>query len=95
MDEITFEDILSHYQLKIQEANDGIQSVKNALKKANASIEAGWKGPSAEACTLKLEDVRAAIAKAESELSETMIKLSAIGDLAAEEAAAAGPETEE
>lgn len=85
MDEITFEDMLSHYQNKLQEASDEIQSIRNLMKQALGALEAGWSGAAAQSCRLKLETVNQEIVRADGELSEAMTRLSAIGDLLAEE----------
>ncbi len=84
MEEITFTDILTHYELKLQETSEGLQDVKNTIKKALAIIESGWKGQAADACRIKLEEINSEINKSASELSEAMAKLSAIGELLAD-----------
>lgn len=85
MNEITFADVLSHYQLKLKEAYDEVETLKNQIKKAEASIDSGWKGMAADACRHKLETVNGELAKTQTELSEALIKLSAIGEQLAEE----------
>lgn len=85
MDEITFEDVLTHYQLKIKEAFDEVETVKNELKKAQAGLETGWSGEAAEACHTKLETIQQDLAKTLAELSQAQVKLSVIGDLLTEE----------
>ena len=45
----------------------------------------GWTGQAADACRLKLDTVHTELTKTLSELSEALVKLSAIGDLLAED----------
>lgn len=85
MEEITFEDILIHYSLKLKETSDEVEAIKNLLKKAEGSIDAGWTGSAADACRLKLESVNGDLAKTLTEISEALIKLSAISESFAEE----------
>ena len=85
MEEITFEDILTHYQLKLRETSDEVETIRNLIKKAEATIETGWSGTAADACKLKLETVNGDLAKTLTEISEALIKLSAIGESFAEE----------
>ncbi len=85
MEEITFEDILTHYSLKLKETSDEVETIKNLLKKAEGSIDSGWTGSAADACRLKLESVNGDLAKTLTEISEALIKISAIGESFAEE----------
>ncbi len=85
MEEITFEDILTHYSLKLKETSDEVETIKNLLKKAEGSIDSGWTGSAADACGLKLESVNGDLAKTLTEISEALIKLSAISESFAEE----------
>ena len=85
MDEITFEDVLTHYQLKLKEAFDEVEMVKNELKKAQADVQTGWSGEAAEACHGKLEAIQLDLGKSLAELSQAQVKLSVIGDLLNEE----------
>lgn len=78
MQEITFEDVLTHYQLKLKELSDEIAELENELKKSHISIESGWKSEAADACTLKLETVENELGRIKSEISESQIKLTAI-----------------
>lgn len=85
MDEITFVDVLTHYQIKLKEVSDEIETIKNQVKKAESYIDTGWTGAAADACRLKLESVNGELAKTLTEISEALIKLSAIGEVLAEE----------
>lgn len=85
MEEITFTDVLTHYQMKLQEASDEVTLIKNQLKKATGHIDAGWTGATADALRLKLETVSTDLSRTMNELSEALVKLSAIGELLAEE----------
>lgn len=78
MQEITFEDVLTHYQLKLKELSEDIAELENELKKSHISIEGGWKSDAADACTLKLEAVENELGRVKSEISESQIKLTSI-----------------
>ena len=80
MEEITFFDVLTHYQIKLKEVTDEVEAIKNQIKKAEAHIDAGWSGPAADACRLKLESVNNELGKTLTEMSDALIKLSAISD---------------
>ncbi len=85
MEEITFEDVLTHYSLKLKEVSDEVETMKNLLKKAESSIDTGWTGSAADACRLKIESVNGDLAKTLAEISEALTKLLAISDSFAEE----------
>ena len=85
MEEITFEDTLTHYSLKLKETSDEVETIKNLLKKAEGYIDTGWTGLAADACRLKLESVNDELAKTLTEISEALIKLYAISESFAEE----------
>lgn len=85
MDEITFVDVLTHYQMKLKEASDEVETIKNQVKKAESHIDTGWVGSAADACRLKLESVNGELTKTLTEISEALIKLSAIGESLAED----------
>ncbi len=78
MQEITFEDVLTHYQLKLKELSDEIAELENEIKKSYICIENGWKSDAGESCTLKLQTVETELSKVKSEISESQIKLTAI-----------------
>lgn len=83
MDEITFDDMLFHYEGKLKEASEEIQNIKNQIKKVNALLNSGWSGKAADACREKLEYVAGELMKSDSEISEALTKLSAVGELLA------------
>ena len=85
MDEITFVDVLTHYQMKLKEVSDAVETIKNQVKKAECHIDTGWTGAAADACRLKLESVNCELAKTLTEISEVLIKLSAVGEILVEE----------
>lgn len=78
MDEVTFEDVLTHYHMKLKEACDGVESMKYRLRQAQGALETGWSGAAADACRLKLENVDGELTRALSQLSEAMVGLSAV-----------------
>ena len=85
MEELSFNDVLTHYQLKIREASEEVEAMRNLLKKAQSHMDAGWAGPAADACRLKLETLHAELTKTLADLSEALIGLTAISEAAAEE----------
>ena len=85
MEEITFLDVLTHYQMKLKEVTDEVELVKNQIKKAEMHIDTGWSGEAAEACRLKLESINNELVKSLAEMSEALVKLSAIGEVLAED----------
>lgn len=85
MDEITFEDMLFHYEGKLREAAEEIQNLRNQLKRITAEFDGVWKGQAAETCRVKLETIDNELNKSNNELSEALIKLSAVGELLADE----------
>lgn len=85
MEEITFLDVLTHYRMKLKETSDAIENINAQIKKAEGHLDMGWTGQAADACRLKLDTVHTELTKTLSELSEALVKLSAIGDLLAED----------
>ncbi len=85
MEEITFVDTLTHYQLKLKEASDEVEAMKNLVKKAESHIDSGWVGTAADTCRLKLDTVQNELTRTLTEISEALIKLSAIGEALAED----------
>lgn len=84
MDEITFEDILNHYEVKLRESSEEIQNIKNTLKRCISLSESSWKGLAADSFRLKLENINSELNKSYGELSLALTKLSDIGNLLAE-----------
>ena len=84
MDEITFTDMLFHYEGKLKESSEEIQNIKNQINKLNAVIDSSWSGKAASACREKLDYVINELAKTESEISDALVKLSAVGELLAD-----------
>ncbi len=81
MDEITFEDMLVHYEGKLQEAADELQNLRHSLKDVLAILESSWSGRAADACRRKLEEVGSHTAKSANALSDAQLQLSKIGEL--------------
>lgn len=78
MDEVTFQDVLSHYKLKLKEFYEEIETLKGNIIKMNSSIESSWSGKAADACVLKLAFVNEKFTKSQSEISEALVKLSSL-----------------
>jgi len=85
VEEITFVDVLTHYQMKLREASNDVESIKNQIKKAEGHIDMGWSGEAADACRLKLDSINGELSKTLNEISEALNKLSAIGETLAED----------
>lgn len=81
MEQITFMDVLTHYQMKLKEVQDELERIRHQLKRAEQEADAAWEGPAAETCLLKLATLHEDLGKALSEISETMVRLTAIGEL--------------
>lgn len=78
MEEITFEDILTHYKNKTQEYTEQITDIRTQLKKADAIAENSWNGSAANAFKNKLNEQIAEINKVLADLSEVTAKLALI-----------------
>ena len=69
MEVITFSDSLVHYKAKLKEAQEYLDEVSTLLASALECIEASWQGKSAEACTVKLEDLKPELEKAKTAIT--------------------------
>lgn len=85
MNEITFEDILTHYQGKLQEAAEELQNIRKQVKDVAVVVDSSWNGKAAQACRNKLDEINQELSKAGSELSEALTKLLVISDAYADE----------
>lgn len=81
MDELTFTDVLTHYQIKLAETSEELEAIKTLIKKSENCILSGWEGASAEACKLKLEVIYNDLIKTLADISEAKNSLTAIGDI--------------
>ena len=78
MNEITFEDVISHYRIKIMELSDDMETLRQKLDAAHSIIDVSWKGLSADTCDEKVEYSKNEIAKANNELSVALSMLAGI-----------------
>ena len=85
MDEITFEEILFHYERKLRAAADEIQSLRNQLNRTVSALDSVWTGLAASSCQNKLETIDRELNKASGELSEAFTKLFAAKELLAKD----------
>lgn len=85
MEEITFLDVLTHYQLKLKELTDELESMRHRVRLAEAQSEESWQGAASEAMRLHLHTAEEDLSRTLGELSEALTRLTAIGDLLAEE----------
>lgn len=81
MEEITFTDILTHYQIKLREAIDEIERIRSDMNHAEERIETGWSGEAAEACRFKIHEIDRQASKALDDLSDALVKLSSIDEI--------------
>lgn len=65
MDPITFADTLVHYKLKLLEALSYTESVSGHMDDALICVEDSWSGQAADACRIKLEDMKLEMEKAQ------------------------------
>ena len=68
MEPITFEDTLVHYKFKLAESLDYLNTVSSQLDQELDMINASWKGSSAEACRVKIEDLKYELEKVRTSL---------------------------
>lgn len=83
MDEITFEDVLMHYQGKLQELSDQIQDIRSSVQQAHICAEEGWHGLAAAACMEKLDELSVELSRTDGDISEALVQLGAVGAAAA------------
>lgn len=68
MEPITIEDTLVHYKFKLAESLDYLNTVSSQLDQELDMINASWKGSSAEACRVKIEDLKYELEKVRTSL---------------------------
>ena len=78
MNEITFEDMLIHYESKVTELTDEITDVRNQFKRAIETAQISWRGRAAEAFEEKTMQMLAELTKADGLLSDVMTIIVAI-----------------
>lgn len=78
MEPITFEDTLVHYKIKLSEALDYLNTISTQLDQELDIINVSWKGRSAEACRIKIEDLKYELEKAQTSLEHADTTVSEI-----------------
>jgi len=78
MEPITFEDTLVHYKIKLSESLDYLNTISSQLNQELDIINASWKGSSAEACRIKIEDIKYELEKAQASLEHADTTVSEI-----------------
>ena len=68
MEPITFVDMLVHYKIKLSESLDYLNTLSSQLNQELDIINASWKGSSAEACRVKIEDLKYELEKVRTSL---------------------------
>lgn len=80
MTEITFEDILTHYYLKLKQTLDETESIRLYAKNTAEIADPVWKGNAANAFQEKMRLLDKEIDNSGSEISEAMKAIAAIAD---------------
>ena len=78
MEPITFEDTLVHYKIKLSESLDYLNTISSQLNQELDIINASWKGSGAEACRIKIEDIKYELEKAQASLEHADTTVSEI-----------------
>lgn len=78
MDEVTFQDVLSHYQLKLKEIDEELVTLRNDINKMNSIIDGGWSSLAATACVVKLDTVNKIVSKTQAEISSALVELCSV-----------------
>ena len=81
MGEITFEDILIHYERKLRETSEEIEDIKKILRDCIGILDETWSGDASNTFRVKVEGVNAQLTKSYGQLSEALTKLTAIKKL--------------
>lgn len=75
MQEITYEDIIRHYQLKIGEISEELEKMQRMISKVNHDFEDAWSGVNADIFREKLYEVGERVRRTEDCLEEVQKKL--------------------
>lgn len=78
MEPITFVDMLVHYKIKLSESLDYLNTLSSQLNQELDIINASWKGNSAEACRIKIEDLKYELEKVQTSLEHADTTVSEI-----------------
>ena len=78
MDEITFGDVLIHYQHKLEETADQLTDLRSQLKAAQMTAEDCWEGQAGNACRDKLNELSMRLNRCESSISDSLVQLGAV-----------------
>ena len=57
MEEITYNDVLVHYQRMMADITDELQQLENSLEKISVFSQQMWKGKAGDACFEKLQEL--------------------------------------
>lgn len=64
MEEITYNDVLVHYQRMMADITDELQQLENSLEKISVFSQQTWKGKAGDACFEKLQELCDEVKKA-------------------------------
>lgn len=79
MNELTYGDVIRHYERKLLECNEEIDALKARFAELDELERAAWKGGSAEAFLDKLCEMRELLARISQDLERCAVRLETIG----------------
>lgn len=75
MQEITYVDVVRHYQMKTREINEELERMRQALTDVQKRAETAWSGENAELLQEKLWEISQRFQRASENLSEVRLLL--------------------
>ncbi|MCM1244438.1 MAG: hypothetical protein NC293_02200 [Roseburia sp.] len=75
MQEITYEDIIQHYRLKIEEIYEELERMRQALTDMQKQLPAAWSGDNAELLQEKMWEIHRRFERAHENLSDVKLLL--------------------
>lgn len=81
MTEIVFEDILTHYYLRLKQALDEAENIRLITKSAASLADKTWQGDGSDSFQDKMAELDLELSKANTDLSEAMKSIAVINNL--------------
>lgn len=78
MQEITYDDIIRHYQIKLGEIQEELDKMQNLLKDIEIESQETWSGPNADLFNEKMWTVKERVSRAEMNLDDVQQLLAKI-----------------
>ncbi len=78
MQEITYDDIIRHYQVKLGEIQEELEKMQNTLKDIEAESQETWSGPNADLFNEKMWTVKERVSRTEMNLDDAQQLLAKI-----------------